>query len=115
MSDYTELVNNFKARVERVSNTKMFTSDREDAFEELSSWAFNNSVKIISGMEAITTLERRLADAQDTLRHSQGRFLNINIGLTSGGSKREAIEIADIGEDCIKMYFDRHIEDIDNE
>jgi len=40
---------------------------------------------------------------REALRHSQGRFLNINICLSSGGTKREAIAIADVGEDCIKM------------
>ena len=44
-----------------------------------------------------------IARLRKALRHSQGRFLNINICLLSGGTKREAIAIADVGEDCIKM------------
>lgn len=38
----------------------------------------------------------------EALSHAQGRLLNINIALSSGGTKREAIRIADLGEDCIK-------------
>jgi hypothetical protein len=51
----------------------------------------------------MTEIER----LRDALRHAQGRFLNINICLSSGGSKREAITIADVGEDCIKMALAR--------
>lgn len=42
------------------------------------------------------------------LRHAQGRFLNINIALTTyrGKGVNEAIQYADVGEDCIKMALD---------
>lgn len=53
----------------------------------------------------IAALEATVERLRDNLRHSQGRFLNINICLSSGGTKREAIAIADLGEDCIKGYL----------
>lgn len=62
----------------------------------------------------ITALEARVAELverlhwrEEALRHAQGRFLNINIALSSGGTKREAIGIADVGEDCCKMALAR--------
>lgn len=55
-------------------------------------------------IERLQALNARL---WDVLGHSKGRFLNINIALSSGGTKREAIMIAVLGEDCIKMAFDR--------
>lgn len=53
----------------------------------------------------ITELREENARLRVNLTHSQGRFLNINICLSSGGTKREAIAIADLGEDCIKGYL----------
>ena len=56
--------------------------------------------------EQIAALQSEIARLRDNLRHSQGRFLNINICLSSGGTKREANAIADLGEDCIKGYLE---------
>jgi hypothetical protein len=53
-------------------------------------------------------LRRDVDRLRENLKHSHGRFLNINICLSSGGTKREAIAIADLGEDCIKGYLDYH-------
>lgn len=46
---------------------------------------------------------------REALKHAQGRFLNINIALTTDRSKAvdTAITWADLGEDCIKMALDR--------
>ena len=53
----------------------------------------------------VAELEADVTRYRTNLTHCQGRFLNINIALSSGGSKREAIEIADLGEDCCKGYL----------
>ena len=47
------------------------------------------------------------ARLREALSHAQGRFLNINIALSSSGTKREAIRIADVGEDCAKNALAR--------
>jgi hypothetical protein len=55
--------------------------------------------------EEITRLTAENARLRKNISHCQGRFLNINICLSSGGTKREAIAIADVGEDCCKGYL----------
>lgn len=58
-------------------------------------------------VSADAELQERLHWREEAIRHAQGRFLNINIALSSGGTKREAIAIADVGEDCCKMALNR--------
>jgi hypothetical protein len=53
----------------------------------------------------LTRLTTENARLRANISHCQGRFLNINICLSSGGTKREAIAIADLGEDCCKGYL----------
>lgn len=55
----------------------------------------------------IRELRAENARLKEALSHAQGRFLNINIALSSGGTKREAIRIADVGEDCAKNALAR--------
>jgi Lar family restriction alleviation protein len=55
--------------------------------------------------EWVAAKDAEIARYRENLKHSQGRFLNINIILSSGGTKREAIAIADLGENCIKGYL----------
>ena len=60
-------------------------------------------------VSADAELQERLHWREDALRHAQGRFLNINIALTTDRGKAvgEAIRIADQGEDCCKMALAR--------
>ena len=53
----------------------------------------------------IAALQATVARLRENISHCQGRFLNINIALSSGGTKAEAIRIADVGEDCCKGYL----------
>jgi hypothetical protein len=70
----------------------------------------DNVAKCEMGIAALHADNERLASEnarlRENIRHCQGRFLNINITLSSGGSKIEAIQIAYIGEDCCKGYLE---------
>lgn len=69
---------------------------------------YSKAATRITALEAEKAeLVERLHWREEALRHAQGRFLNINIALSSGGTKREAIGIADVGEDCCKMALAR--------
>jgi hypothetical protein len=55
--------------------------------------------------DTIESLTAENARLRNNISHCQGRFLNINICLSSGGTKHEAIRMADMGEDCCKGYL----------
>ena len=66
--------------------------------------ARNSAPALLTEIRELRAENARLREA---LGHAQGRFLNINIALSSGGTKREAIRIADVGEDCAKNAIAR--------
>lgn len=57
--------------------------------------------------EEFSALLAENARLREALKFAQGRFLNINIALSTdrGKAVNEAIRIADNGEDCIKMLL----------
>ena len=60
------------------------------------------------GPQAAATIREQATEIErlrTNISHCQGRFLNINIILASGGTKREAIALADVGEDCCRGYL----------
>lgn len=88
--------------------------ERGAALVQMGKLLKDNVPQIIALMEREAQMREALLDAQEklhwreeALRHATGRFLNINICLSSGGTKREAIAIADTGEDACKMALAR--------
>lgn len=79
--------------------------------EDLEDQGFWTEARVITIFPDMLTEIRELraenARLKEALSHAQGRFLNINIALSSGGTKREAIRIADVGEDCAKNALAR--------
>jgi len=61
------------------------------------------SISIVN--ERADAMQAEIDRYRDDLRLCRARFMDIIIVLSRGGTKREAIAIADLAEDCIKGYL----------